>query len=173
MPVRLPPAASSIHRNAYPRAKKYLRERRNDIADDHNRYEKSGLLDSWPCDDSLVQQVCVYPSSSAVPLKFDAAGLCSGCRVHEQKKKIDWDKRIKLLLDDIEPYRKSSGYECVIGVSGGKDSYYQTHFVKETLGLKPLLVTYNGNNYLDVGWRNLMRMDIQRRPHHGVAFSRC
>ena len=35
-------------------------------------------------------------------------------------------------------HRKSSGYECVIGVSGGKDSYFQVHFVKEKLGLNPL-----------------------------------
>lgn len=101
---------------------------------------------------------CVYPSSSAVPLKFDDRHICSGCRVHDQKKQIDWDERLKWLLEEIDPYRKSSGYECVIGVSGGKDSYFQAHFVKEKLGLKPLLVTYNGNNYLDVGWRNMMRM---------------
>ena len=75
-----------------------------------------------------------------------------------QKVDIDWDERLEWLLDEVEPYRKSSGYECVIGVSGGKDSYYQTHFVKEKLGLNPLLVTYNGNNYLDQGWENLMRM---------------
>ncbi|OFX08830.1 MAG: LPS biosynthesis protein [Alphaproteobacteria bacterium RIFOXYD12_FULL_60_8] len=101
---------------------------------------------------------CVYPSASAVPLTFDEHGVCSGCRTGGQKKDIDWDERLEWLLEDIEPYRKSSGYECVIGVSGGKDSYYQAHFVKEKLGLTPLLVTYNGNNYLDVGWRNLMRM---------------
>lgn len=101
---------------------------------------------------------CVYPSSSAVTLKFDEHGICSGCRVHDQKKQIDWDERLEWLLEEVEPYRKPSGYECVIGVSGGKDSYYQTHFVKEKLGLNPLLVTYNGNNYLDVGWRNLLRM---------------
>jgi len=101
---------------------------------------------------------CVYPSSSAIPLYFDDKRVCSGCRVHDQKKDIDWDQRLNLLLEEIEPYRRSYGYECVIGVSGGKDSYYQAHFVKEKLGLKPLLVTYNGNNFLDVGWRNMMRM---------------
>ena len=101
---------------------------------------------------------CIYPSSSAITLVFDEQGVCSGCRTHDQKKEIDWDERLAWLLEEVEPYRKSSGYECVIGVSGGKDSYYQAHFVKEKLGLKPLLVTYNGNNYLDVGWRNLMRM---------------
>ena len=94
---------------------------------------------------------CVYPASSAVQLVFDENGACSGCRVHDQRREIDWDERFELLLEMVEPYRKQSGYDCVIGVSGGKDSYYQTHFVKEKLGLKPLLVTYNGNNYLDIG----------------------
>jgi N-acetyl sugar amidotransferase len=101
---------------------------------------------------------CVYPISAAVTLSMDEEGICSGCRTHEQKKDIDWDERLQILLEEVEPYRKSSGYECVIGVSGGKDSYFQVHFVKEKLGLNPLLVTYNGNNYLDVGWDNLMRM---------------
>lgn len=101
---------------------------------------------------------CVYPSSSAVPLVFDENGICSGCRTHEEKKNIDWDERLKWLLSDIEQYRKPSGYECIIGVSGGKDSYYQVHFVKNVLGLNPLLVTYNGNNYLKTGWENLTKM---------------
>lgn len=101
-----------------------------------------------------------------MPLRFDEHGVCNGCRVQAQKKQIDWDERLRLLLEEVEPYRRSSGYECIIGVSGGKDSYYQAHFVKEKLGLKPLLVTYNGNNYLDVGWRNLMRMkDVFKVDH--------
>lgn len=101
---------------------------------------------------------CVYPVSSAVSLSLNSEGICSGCRTYEQKRTIDWNERLELLIEDIEPYRKSSGYECIIGVSGGKDSYFQVHFVKEKLGLNPLLVTYNGNNYLDAGWENLQRM---------------
>lgn len=101
---------------------------------------------------------CVAPSSSAIPLSFDADGVCTACLVHDQKKHIDWAARLELLLEIVEPYRKSGGYECIIPVSGGKDSYYQAHFVIEKLGLKPLLVTYNGNNYLDVGWQNMQRM---------------
>ena len=101
---------------------------------------------------------CVLPSSSAIPLTFDENGVCSACRVQEKRARIDWDERLAMLQLEVEPYRRSSGYDCVIGVSGGKDSYYQVHFVKEKLGLNPLLVTYDGNNYLDVGWRNLMRM---------------
>jgi N-acetyl sugar amidotransferase len=48
-------------------------------------------------------------------------------------------------------------YDCVIPVSGGKDSYYQVH-VAISHGLKPLLVTYHGNNYLPEGDFNRDRM---------------
>ncbi|MEP3439268.1 MAG: N-acetyl sugar amidotransferase [Hoeflea sp.] len=112
---------------------------------------------------------CVYPSSSALPLAFDDNGVCTGCRVSELRQKVDWDGRLKDLLELVEPYRKSTGYECVIGVSGGKDSYFQTHFVKEILGLRPLLVTYNGNNYLDTGWENLLRMKEVFNVDHYIA----
>ena len=109
---------------------------------------------------------CVYPSSSAVPLEFDNNGYCSGCQTHLEKKDIDWDERLDYLLEIVEPYRKSSGYECIIPVSGGKDSYYQVDFVINKLGLNPLLVTYNGNNYLDEGWKNLMNMtDVFKADH--------
>lgn len=113
---------------------------------------------------------CVYPSSSAVPLSFDERGICSGCRAHEQKKDINWDSRLRMLLQEVEPYRKSSGYECIVPVSGGKDSYYQVHFVIEKLGLKPLLVTYNGNNYIDIGWENMQRMKEVFKVDH-IVFS--
>lgn len=101
---------------------------------------------------------CVYPTASALPLTFDENGVCSGCRTHDLTRKINWQERREWLEDLVEPYRGKGAYDCIIPVSGGKDSYFQTHFVIHELGLKPLLVTYNGNNYLDVGWNNLMRM---------------
>jgi len=97
---------------------------------------------------------------SAVPLNFDEQAVCSGCRVHAQKGNINWTLRRQWLLELVEEYRQPNGenYDCIIPVSGGKDSWFQTYYVKEVLGLNPLLVTYNGNNYLDVGLRNLKRM---------------
>jgi len=105
---------------------------------------------------------CVYPSISAAPSTYDEHGVCMGCRAAEMRRRTPpeaWVDRRKMLVELLERYRSKDGSrpDCIIAVSGGKDSYFQTHVVKE-LGFNPLLVTYNGNNYLDVGWRNLMRM---------------
>ncbi|OUC13644.1 MAG: LPS biosynthesis protein [Alkalinema sp. CACIAM 70d] len=101
---------------------------------------------------------CVYPAISATPLTFDDRGVCSGCRVHEQKAKIDWQQRWQWLKELTDEYRSESNYDILIPVSGGKDSYFQTHIAVKELGLKPLLVTYHGNNYLPEGEYNLYRM---------------
>ena len=58
----------------------------------------------------------------------------------------------------IEDYKtKDNYYDCLIPVSGGKDSYWQIHIMKE-YGLNPLLVTYHGNNYTKEGMDNLLNM---------------
>jgi tRNA(Ile)-lysidine synthase TilS/MesJ len=51
-----------------------------------------------------------------------------------------------MLENLVDEYRSSSGYDVLIPVSGGKDSYYQTHIAVKKLGLKPLLVTYHGSH---------------------------
>jgi N-acetyl sugar amidotransferase len=101
---------------------------------------------------------CVYPGVAATPLTFDEDGVCSGCRVASQKTSIDWAERREMLVRLFDDVRGRGNYDVVIGVSGGKDSYFQTHVAVRELGLKPLLVTYHGNNYLPEGERNLYRM---------------
>lgn len=101
---------------------------------------------------------CVYPAIAASALTFDEEGVCSGCRVAMQTADIDWDARFKFLQELVAEYRSQSNYDILIPVSGGKDSYYQTHVAVRELGLKPLLVTYHGNNYFPEGEVNLRRM---------------
>ncbi|MBI4135762.1 N-acetyl sugar amidotransferase [Candidatus Uhrbacteria bacterium] len=103
---------------------------------------------------------CVYPSVTGHRLVFDEKGVCSACRVSEPKKKLNWAEREAKFKAIAEQYRSKNGsnYDCIIPVSGGKDSYFQTHHVTKVLGLKPLLVTYHGNNYTEEGERNLARM---------------
>ncbi|MBB1287120.1 N-acetyl sugar amidotransferase [Flavisolibacter sp. BT320] len=75
-------------------------------------------------------------------IKFDPEGICPACRYHESLQAVDWDDRRKE-LDEIIDFGKRnnhSGYDCIIGVSGGKDSTRQAIYVKEVLGMRPLLV---------------------------------
>jgi N-acetyl sugar amidotransferase len=104
---------------------------------------------------------CTYPET-AVNVKFDKNGFSSIYHTHkawQNIKKEEWKKRKKIfekIVLDIKKNNKSN-YDCIIAVSGGKDSYYQTHVIKE-YGLKPLLITYNGNNYSPEGEYNRDRM---------------
>ena len=105
---------------------------------------------------------CVYPAI-AVNLDLDEKGTCSSCRTFDKFKEIPqdfWEKRKKKFEEIISQVLKNnkSNYDCVIPVSGGKDSYYQTHIIVSEYGLKPLLVTYHGNNYLPEGDYNRDRM---------------
>lgn len=105
---------------------------------------------------------CVYPQA-AVNLSLDEDGVCSSCRTFEAFDKLTpefWDqrrKRFERILEETLKDRKGN-YDVLIPVSGGKDSYYQTHVICKEYGLKPLLVTYHGNNYLPVADYNRDRM---------------
>lgn len=103
---------------------------------------------------------CVYPESAAITLTFDDKEVCSACKVHNQKDSINWEERFEKIKKLAEQYRSKDGsnYDCIIPVSGGKDSWFQTFFVTQILKLNPLLVTYNGNNYLPQGLKNLKKM---------------
>jgi N-acetyl sugar amidotransferase len=75
-------------------------------------------------------------------IRFDELGICPACNYHESLKAVDWEERRKE-LDDIVAFGRAnnhSGYDCIIGVSGGKDSTRQAFFVKDVLKMKPLLV---------------------------------
>lgn len=106
---------------------------------------------------------CMYPFVAA-NLHIDSDGICGSCRTFEQSEKItedDWAIRKKKLDTIIENIKKNNkgNYDCIIPVSGGKDSFYQIHLMCKEYNLKPLLVTYHGNNYLPEGDynRDLMR----------------
>ena len=105
---------------------------------------------------------CVYPEI-AVNLYIDDEGICTSCRAFDKFEALTsefWKKRQKRFEDILVQYTKTNtgNYDCVIPVSGGKDSYFQTHVIAKKYGLKPLLITYHGNNYLPEGDYNRDRM---------------
>jgi len=95
-------------------------------------------------------------------MEFDRLGVCSACLLQEQVDALSpefWKARQSkwAALVAEAKQRSESSYDCVVPVSGGKDSYFQVHTALAH-GLKPLLVTYHGNNYLAEGQANLDRM---------------
>ena len=101
---------------------------------------------------------CTIVSSSAIPVEFNADGICSGCVTSNEKFSINWERRKSMFENLIKDYKSNSNYyDCIIPVSGGKDSYWQISIMKE-YGLNPLLVTYHGNNYTETGMKNLLNM---------------
>ncbi|MES2567360.1 MAG: N-acetyl sugar amidotransferase [Bacteroidota bacterium] len=111
---------------------------------------------------------CVYPETKP-DLHFDENGICSACIAAEQKdKEIDWKQRALEFNSIVDYYRLPKGkigYDCLIPVSGGKDSTYQAYFMKEVCGLNPLCVCFETTAVTELGQRNLdnltkMGMDV-------------
>jgi N-acetyl sugar amidotransferase len=106
---------------------------------------------------------CLYTTAHPLGLTLDHEGICSGCRVHEEKDKLDWAERWEKLESIVKPYRSQNGnnYDCIIPVTGAQDSYYIVYLAKVRLGLNPLLVTYNKYFNTPLGIRNLANLRIR------------
>lgn len=130
---------------------------------------------------------CLEPDTRP-DCRFDDEGVCLPCRLLETAHEIDWDARWRELQEVVEwakarRQKSVSGYDCIIPVSGGKDSHRQSLFARDELGLTPLLVScayppeqqtkrgaHNLANLIELGfdcfavspapdvWRRLMRV---------------
>ncbi|MDA9327255.1 N-acetyl sugar amidotransferase [Flavobacteriaceae bacterium] len=106
---------------------------------------------------------CLYPENSKPTIIIDDDdGICSGCKYHESRlsSNINWEERQEIfgeMMKEAKSVAKQRGnnYDCIIPVSGGKDSHFQVYVIKEIYGLNPLLVTYNHIFNHNAGLRNL------------------
>lgn len=89
---------------------------------------------------------CVMPDTRP-GIRFDKEGVCSACRSYEKRASIDWDKRYRELEKLCDKYRGSNGtaYDCAIAVSGGKDSHFQVHLMKDVMKMNPILFSVEDN----------------------------
>jgi N-acetyl sugar amidotransferase len=110
-------------------------------------------------------QRCCMPDTTE-GIGFDELGICKACRASEEKMRIDWTKREKTLRELCDRAKQESGdnYDCMVPISGGKDSAFQLHVLTRVYGLKPLAVTFSHNWYSKTGWDNLWnvleRLDV-------------
>ncbi|AVK82793.1 N-acetyl sugar amidotransferase [Lysinibacillus sp. B2A1] len=100
---------------------------------------------------------CVMPNTRP-GIYFDEEGICQACRAEEKKDKTDWDARHRELEALCDKYRRKNegDYDCIIAVSGGKDSHFQVYYFKEVMNMNPLLVSVEDNfTMTEAGKHNL------------------
>ena len=102
---------------------------------------------------------CVMPDTRPGNV-IDEEGVCGACRHYKKRKEVDYDKRWKELEQLCGRHKRSDGYyDCIIAVSSGKDSHYQTHVMKNLLGMNPLLVSVdNLFDWTETGRRNFKNL---------------
>lgn len=101
---------------------------------------------------------CLMPDTRP-GIIFNKDGICSGCVNHEKKQTTNWQERYRELEQLCDKYRGCNGkgaYDCMIAVSGGKDSHFQVHVMKELMGMNPILVSVEDNfTMTEAGKHNL------------------
>ena len=114
---------------------------------------------------------CSYPENHPLGISFDGEGVCSGCRIHEEKDILDWKERLERLKLICNQYKNKSRstHDCIIPVSGGRDSYFIVDFVINELKMRPLLVNYNSHYNTRLGIRNLSYL----KTLIGADFMQC
>ena len=101
---------------------------------------------------------CVMPDTKP-DLKLDEQGVCNACRAYESRRAVDWEARRKELPALLDKYRSKNGsnWDCIVPVSGGKDSTFQVIRMLQ-LGLNPLCVTATTCDLSDIGRRNITNL---------------
>jgi len=113
---------------------------------------------------------CVAPANTKPYIEFDAEGVCLGCRAVEKRANVKWDERRKILGEILKEQKarqraKGNPFDCIIPVSGGKDSHFQVFTLMREFDIKPLLITYNHLFNSAIGLRNLRNLVEKSGAH--------
>ncbi len=99
--------------------------------------------------------ICVLPETFPF-IEFDIAGQCNYCKNHKTQNQIQNFDELKKL---VTPYKSKDGSpDCIVPFSGGRDSTYSLHIVKEELGLNPIAFTYDWGMVTDLARRNIAKV---------------
>jgi hypothetical protein len=95
---------------------------------------------------------CLMPDTYP-GITFNGEGVCNFCLHHRKKEPLGEEPLIDLLRS-----RSGNGYDCVLGISGGKDSCYVAYLAKEQFGLRALAVCYDFPFLVDLARENIKKV---------------
>tara|TARA_B100000886_G_scaffold303975_1_gene234919 strand:+ start:6596 stop:7708 length:1113 start_codon:yes stop_codon:yes gene_type:complete len=101
-------------------------------------------------------KICVLPDTRP-NLVIGEDRICNACKIHNKNFQINWKKREKEFLKIIKKFKTTNNYDCLIPVSGGKDSTWQVLKLLK-YGLKPLAITYKTPGRTKIGEQNLKNL---------------
>ncbi len=99
---------------------------------------------------------CLMPDTRP-GIRFDENEICYPCINYKKIKTTNWEQRRKELEILCDKHRGCNGnyYDCIIAVSGGKDSHFQVYYMKEVMKMNPLLVSVGNLDWTETGRKNL------------------
>jgi N-acetyl sugar amidotransferase len=106
-------------------------------------------------------KLCLQPDTRPNTI-FDGNRVCPACNYAKSLEDVDWEERFDQLTDYLSSRKRNprSHFDCIVGVSGGKDSTRQALWVRDKLGLNPLLVSlsHTPQQVAEVGVSNISNL---------------
>ena len=112
---------------------------------------------------------CLIPDSKP-DILFDDKGVCNACRNFQNRKKVNWSDRKNELIKIFDKYKNkdNSNWDCIVPVSGGKDSTYQVLKMLE-FGMNPLCVTSTTCHESKIGTENIKNLQSLGVDHIQIS----
>jgi hypothetical protein len=114
----------------------------------HMHYDPQGIAALKRCSKCLLPETFPY-------IEYDAEGVCQFCRQHRPTP-LRGAAALQQLADQAR--RGNGETDCLVPISGGRDSCYGLHYIKKELGLNPVAYTYDWGFVTDLARRNISRM---------------
>lgn len=134
----------------------------NTVIDDINKisrkynYTPPSLLPIKRCNKCLLPQTMPF-------IEFDQEGVCSYCNNYKKVEIFGLHK----LKNEVTPLRKiNNKNDCIVGLSGGRDSSYGLHYIKTVLKLNPVAYTYDWGMVTNLARRNISRLCGKLKIEH-------
>jgi N-acetyl sugar amidotransferase len=123
----------------------------------NKKYPSTKWSKKFKKEELLYQDKLQYCTRCCLPetmegITFDEFGVCTPCRSSEEKMHINWKDKQSELIEILKKFKNKNYYDCLLPISGGKDSTFQAYVLNKIYKTNPLAVTH-GTNWMSLTGR--------------------